>query len=506
MEKPKEEIIELEDTVNDTPIFIYDNTTPKCTNSNILDNLSKSKDILNSNHYSYKDKNSDALNGIKIEKIPENQIMCQRENRRLISMIKKMITKKENNNNNITKENIKNMLINYKNDITLLKDDKKNTLLHIFVEENDIDAINIILEVYLDMLKLYKNYFYFIFSKNFEDKNVFDIAVQKGNIQIIKLLYTQIEKGGNYNEKTIYMKYLRDNIFNIAARNNHIFPILFFYEKLSLFYDNRGFFKEKEILDIHEINEDKFSPIHYACKNRNVKLMKILIDLGANINSQDGKGYTPLHHAVINNDERMVKHLLIRGANKFIKDHNNLTPYDLSFELEEQKLSSILYHKNFCQRYFCEEELGPISKKNNMLSLFIGVISTIIIKLLTIFRFFILNNIFQDYSILNSFNCLDDNCGVDIGILFFTLGIDLLLLIMFLIFRCSKEIFLEQKKMSNKSLSVLYEENEKICIKCHIHINDNIQHCLICDRCVENWDHHCYWLNTCINDKNYKKF
>ena len=199
------------------------------------------------------------------------------------------------------------------------------------------------------------------------------------------------------------MKYLRDNIFNISARYNHIFPILFFYEKLSLFYDNRDFYKKNEILDIHEINEDKFSPIHHACKNGNVKLMKILIDLGANINSQDGKGYTPLHHAVINNDERMVKHLLIRGANKFIKDHNNLTPYDLSCMLKEQKISTILYHKNFWQRHFCEEELGPISKKNNMRSLFIGVILTIIIKLLTI-RLFILNNIFQNYSILPYLN------------------------------------------------------------------------------------------------------
>lgn len=24
--------------------------------------------------------------------------------------------------------------------------------------------------------------------------------------------------------------------------------------------------------------------------------------------------------------------------------------------------------------------------------------------------------------------------------------------------------------------------------------------------CVNNWDHHCFWLNTCINDKNKKAF
>ena len=58
----------------------------------------------------------------------------------------------------------------------------------------------------------------------------------------------------------------------------------------------------------------------------------------------------------------------------------------------------------------------------------------------------------------------------------------------------------------DNTLFSLYEKNENICVKCRILINDKIQHCLICDRCVENWDHHCYWLNTCINDKNYTKF
>ena len=31
-------------------------------------------------------------------------------------------------------------------------------------------------------------------------------------------------------------------------------------------------------------------------------------------------------------------------------------------------------------------------------------------------------------------------------------------------------------------------------------------HCLVCNSCVEKWDHHCFWLNTCINEKNKKQF
>ena len=32
------------------------------------------------------------------------------------------------------------------------------------------------------------------------------------------------------------------------------------------------------------------------------------------------------------------------------------------------------------------------------------------------------------------------------------------------------------------------------------------KHCKICQRCVEDFDHHCIWLNNCIGSKNYRIF
>lgn len=357
--------------------------------------------------------------------------------------------------------------------------------------------------------------------------------MEKGDIALIKLLYEQIEKENNNYEKSDYMKYFKNNLFHIAINNNQFFPIIFFYEKIKNFYKIFGG-DERNILDSNEENKEKMAPIHYACKNKNVKLMNLLIDLGADINLRDKKGYTPLHYAVVNNDERMVKHLLIRGANKFLKDENNLTPYNLSFFLGDKNISKILYHKNCCQKQFCGEEIGPISKKNNFRVLFIGLIITIIIKLSIIVRFYFLlngisinisflfsytynksptnNNIYSSkidsYSIKDFFSCADEECVLEIGVLFFCLLIDFLLLFNFLLFKCSKNIFLPQKTESQESLIELFEENknENICVKCRIVINEKTQHCLICNRCIENWDHHCFWLNTCINVQNYKKF
>ena len=37
-------------------------------------------------------------------------------------------------------------------------------------------------------------------------------------------------------------------------------------------------------------------------------------------------------------------------------------------------------------------------------------------------------------------------------------------------------------------------------------MNKNTRHCIACDKCIENWDHHCFYLNACINNKNIKYF
>lgn len=44
------------------------------------------------------------------------------------------------------------------------------------------------------------------------------------------------------------------------------------------------------------------------------------------------------------------------------------------------------------------------------------------------------------------------------------------------------------------------------CSACSSRVNRLSRHCLICDKCVVNYDHHCKWLNNCIGEDNYRPF
>ena len=483
--------------------------------------------IPNINNNSNNPKNKKKINS-------NNIILIQRENRKIMFEIKNILSNKGNVDINIKKLLIKDILNNYNRNISLISDDKKNTLLHLYVQKNDINSLEIILNIYSDILDISENFYNFLFSKNLENKTVFEIACQNNYISIIKLLFSQIEKENNYKEKKKYMNYFRDNIFHICSEYDQCYMVIFFYEELRKFYK---FFNIKQILNINY--KDEMNPLHIACEKGNKKILNLLIDLGGDINSKDINGFTPLHYTVITENENLAKILILRGADKFIKDNNNHTPYDLALLNNNEELIELLYHKNFCQNIFCGEEIGPLVKTKNHIFLLLGIVFTIILKLLIIFRFeCVLNDInfdiyfkkrmsFDNYnsnlndnitrnnddkiseelSLNDFFICIDDGCRLEVAIIFSTLFSDLFILFIIILVKCSKNIFLEKKSEKEvESLSLLYENSENICVKCRISINNNTKHCLICDKCVNNWDHHCYWINTCINDKNYTKF
>ena len=50
------------------------------------------------------------------------------------------------------------------------------------------------------------------------------------------------------------------------------------------------------------------------------------------------------------------------------------------------------------------------------------------------------------------------------------------------------------------------EDHSWICNICCSTVSSNSKHWGEWNRCVENFDHHCKWLNNCVGETNYSKF
>ena len=67
----------------------------------------------------------------------------------------------------------------------------------------------------------------------------------------------------------------------------------------------------------------------------------------------------------------------------------------------------------------------------------------------------------------------------------------------------------QKKKNYLADLTDLLNKNSdltKYCYKCFIKKVKTSKHCIICDNCYENFDHHCYWINKCVAKRNYSLF
>ena len=117
-----------------------------------------------------------------------------RENRKIISTIKKTILKMKTNSFETIKTQIIKILQESKKDITTIINDNNNTLAHIAVIEGKYPQLKIIIESYLEILGRNEDYYNFLMRKNDENLTIYDLSAQKGNKEIIKFLYEHMNK------------------------------------------------------------------------------------------------------------------------------------------------------------------------------------------------------------------------------------------------------------------------------------------------------------------------
>ena len=94
-------------------------------------------------------------------------------------------------------------------------------------------------------------------------------------------------------------------------------------------------------LEALSMNED--TPLTKACYRGHLSIAAFLLSRGANINHQNKQKETPLHLAVENNHLNIVKLLIRNNANQSLRNYENNTPLDLD---KKYNTYNILKSKN----------------------------------------------------------------------------------------------------------------------------------------------------------------
>lgn len=110
---------------------------------------------------------------------------------------------------------------------------------------------------------------------------------------------------------------------------------LFIKNKADIDNVAKGFFS-------HDVMYENVTPLHFAVILRYVKIAKLLIEQGANVNVQDKAKYTPLHYAVENNLTEVVEKLIEKGADVEIENKFKETALHLAVENENAEIAQIL--------------------------------------------------------------------------------------------------------------------------------------------------------------------
>ena len=352
-----------------------------------------------------------------------------------------------------------------------IKDENGLTPLHYSVFRNNYDLTTIIINEVKKGLGISSNKISnFINEKTNEGFTALHYAVNNGNLLIVQLLK-------QYGAKFEAVTNLGKNAVHIAAEANQVTMLMYLILN--------------EALDIFCLDENGSTPLHWACYSGAFEAVDYLLSLKADINAQDKERITPLFLAVDNKRENIVRILLMNGADKNLPNKKNELPINIARKKNYVRIKNLLKDKEYNPLCTLESPPKYIEPSNiySKLILFLIIIVELII--------FILILPFLE----------------DIYHLFVNLGSFALCLLSFIIFMYKDPGYQKNTKLikdcggekNNGPLKTLLDIGMKLenyCPKCYIEKKKNITHCFICDECVLEMSHHCFWINKCIGKNN----